>query len=125
MRKAKLGAGRIQVTVMYSDGVRVFGERRGKRLYVTDKEIGDGAVQVYGKIVKRRLRIRAINITLDDLRPLGREPDLFLPEDTDRGRRLQEAVDALRNRYGITAIMSGAVLAASGQKPVLPILIHL
>jgi DNA polymerase-4 len=116
MRKAKLGAGRIQVTALYSDGVRVYGEQRGKRLFVTDKEIGDGAVQVYRKIVTRRLRIRAVSVTLGDLRPLGWEPDLFLPEDTDRGRRLQEAVDAMRNRYGSKAITTGAVLAASGQR---------
>jgi hypothetical protein len=30
----------------------------------------------------------------------------------------------MRNRYGITAIMTGTVLAASGQKPVLPVLTH-
>jgi DNA polymerase-4 len=122
MRKAKLGAGRIQVTTLYADGVRVVGEQQGKRPFVTDKEIGVGTVQVYGKIVKRRLRIRSISVTLGDLRPLSWEPDLFLPEDTDRRRRLQEAVDDMRNRYGITAITTGAVLAASGQKSVLPML---
>lgn len=121
MRKAKLGAGRIHLTVLYADGVRVFGDQRGKRLFVTDKEIGEGAAQVYGKIVTRRLRIRAINVTLGDLRPLGWEPDLFLPEAADRERRLQAAVDAMRNRYGVQAISTGAVLAASGQKVILPL----
>jgi DNA polymerase-4 len=116
MRRAQSGAGLVRVTIWYSDGVRASGERRGKRLFVTDKEIGEEMVQVYGKTANRRLRIRAVGVTLGDVRPLGWEPDLFLPEDTVRGRRVQEAVDGIRNRYGVKAVTTGAALPAYRQR---------
>ena len=56
------------------------------------------------------------------LRLLDWEPNLFLPKNTNCGRRLQEAVDDMRNRYGLQAITTRAALVASGQKPVLPLL---
>jgi DNA polymerase-4 len=34
MRKAKLGAGRVQVTVMYSDGILVYGEQSGGNAFL-------------------------------------------------------------------------------------------
>jgi DNA polymerase-4 len=47
------------------------------------------------------------------LRPLGWEPDLFVPEGDARQRRLQEAVDKVKNRYGMASLTTGLVLAAS------------
>jgi DNA polymerase-4 len=115
MRRAKLGAGRIQATALYADGARVQGGQREKRLLVTDREIAEKAAQAYVKTVNRRLRIRSVGLILSDLRPLGWEPDLFAPEGGGRDRRLQEAVDRMRNRYGLQAIMTGTALVASGQ----------
>jgi DNA polymerase-4 len=120
MRRTKVGAGRIRVAVLYADGIRAHGEQRGKRLLVTDQEIAERAAQAYVKTVSRRLRIRSVGLTLGDLRPLGWEPDLFAPEESDRERRLQEAVDRMRNRYGLRAITTGTALAASARKAASP-----
>jgi DNA polymerase-4 len=113
MRKEKLGAGKLSLIAAYADGVTAPGEERERRLLILDREIGEAAERVYQRIVKRRIRIRGLTLTLGDLRPLGWEPDLFVPEGDDRQRRLQEAADSIRGRYGVNAVTKGLVLAAS------------
>jgi DNA polymerase-4 len=113
MRGSKLGVMAIQLLVIYADGVRANGEEKGKRLYITDKEIGEAAKRIYVKIAGRRLRVRSITLTLNDLRPLGWEPDLFVPEEDDKQKRLQEAADKIRNKYGFSLLTTGEVLGAA------------
>jgi DNA polymerase-4 len=79
---------------------------------VTDRDIARGAERVYAKAVKRRIRLRSLALTLGDLRPLGWSPDLFEPEGEEKQRKIQDAADKLRKRYGIDALVTGAVLAA-------------
>jgi DNA polymerase-4 len=116
MRREKLGAGKLSLIAAYADGVTEPGEERGKRLLILDREIGEAAERVYKRIVKRRIRIRGLTLALGDLRPLGWEPDLFVPEGDDRQRRLQEAVDTVKNRYGMNALTTGLVMAASKKR---------
>jgi DNA polymerase-4 len=116
MRKNKLGAKSVQIKTTYADGVQVTGQEKGKRLYITDKELAEGAERVYSKITIRRLRIRSITLTLGDLQPLDFQPDLFEIEGDMKQKSLQEAADKIRNRYGINALLTGTVLAASKQK---------
>jgi DNA polymerase-4 len=116
LRGDKLGAAFLGLTVTYADGVTEGGEERSKRLIILDREIAGTAERVYRRVVKRRIRIRSITLTLGGLKPLGWEPDLFIPEEDDRQRRVQEAADAIRNRYGFGTITTGAVMAASGRE---------
>ena len=113
LRKEKLGAGKLSLMAAYADGVTAQGEEQEKRLLILDRDIGDAAERVYRRIVKRRIRIRGLTLALGDLRPLGWEPDLFVLEGDSRQRRLQEAADAIRERYGVNAVTRGLVLAAS------------
>jgi DNA polymerase-4 len=113
MRRHKLGAGGIQLMAIYSDCKTAYGKAGEKRLLVTDRELGEAALRVFLQVVDRRIRIRSIRFILDDLKPLGWEPDLFVPETENRGRRLQEAADKIRGRYGLNALMSGVVLSAA------------
>jgi hypothetical protein len=62
-------------------------------------------------MVNRRIRIRSINLCLEDLAPLGYEPDLFEPETDTKYRRLQEAVDKIQIRYRVGSVITGLVLA--------------
>ncbi|MCL2832912.1 MAG: hypothetical protein FWD78_07060, partial [Treponema sp.] len=73
------------------------------------------AEKLYKKAVTRRIRVRSVRLTLEDLRPLGYEPDLFEPvfPAGAKKRNLQEAVDSLQIRYGMGAVTRGIVLAAS------------
>jgi DNA polymerase-4 len=70
-------------------------------------------------MVVRRLRIKSITLTLGDLQPLGWCPDLFEIEEDTKQRRLQEAADKVRNKYGLTMLTTAAVYAASRRGPAL------
>jgi len=90
--------------VIYSDGVQVHGFEKSKHPLVTDSEIMTTAAAIYNKTVVRRIRIRSIGLSFEDLIPLGYQPDLFEPVTEAKNLRLQEAVDGIQNRYGIGKI---------------------
>ena len=115
MRRDKLGAGSLRLAVVYSDGVEASGNEKGKSLFVLDGEILTAAGRLYKKAVSRRIRIRSMCLSLENLTPLNFEPDLFEPENNTEIRRLQEAVDSIQVRYGTGAVMRGVVLAASSK----------
>ncbi|GHU13244.1 hypothetical protein FACS1894161_3020 [Spirochaetia bacterium] len=118
MRRDKLGAGVVSLIVVYADGGKEMrnekcGMRNGGRLFVLDREIFAAAERIYRKAAVRRIRVRSVGLALEGLLPLGYEVDLFEPETETKGRKLQEAVDAIQNRYGAGAVYRGLVLAAS------------
>ena len=116
MRREKFGARFLSVTVTYSDGIEEKAFEKRKHLLVLDSEIMAAAEKLYKKAVTRRIRIRSIRLSLEDLLPLGYEPDLFEPCAPAGKRRLQEAVDSLQTRYGIGTVTRGIVLAASNMR---------
>ncbi|AEF82390.1 DNA polymerase Y family protein [Leadbettera azotonutricia] len=119
MRGQKWGTAAVLLHIVYADGVRAEGQEKQRRLCITDRDIAAAAERVYLKAVVRRLRIRSITLTLGDLRPLGWSPDLFeIAEDTKQ-RKLQEAADKVRNKYGPGMLTTAAVYAASRKEPVL------
>jgi DNA polymerase-4 len=113
MRRDKLGAGMVSLVVVYADGVKAAGREKGKRLYVLDRDIAAAGRRVYRKAAVRRIRVRSVGLALEGLMPLGYAADLFEPETEMKGRRLQEAVDAIQHRYGAGTVTKGLVLAAS------------
>jgi DNA polymerase-4 len=115
MRGKKWGTAAVMLTTEYADGVRARGQEKQKRLCVTDRDIAAAAERIYGKTVARRLRIKSITLALADLRPLGWVPDLFEIAEDAKQRKLQEAADTIRNKYGFDRLTTGTVLAASRQ----------
>jgi DNA polymerase-4 len=113
MRRDKLGAGAIGLYVVYADGMEVYWEERFKRLIVLDEEIAKEAQKIFLKVTERRIRIRALAIALKKLKPLTWEPELFIPVEDDKERKVQAAADKVRNKYGVNAVTKGLVLAGS------------
>jgi DNA polymerase-4 len=123
MRKDKLGAFSLRLAAVYGDGVLTSGSEKSRRLLVLDGDIIAAAECLYQKTITRRIRVRSIYLSLEDLSPLGYEPDLFEPEDDIKKQRLQEALDRIQGRYGAGTVMRGIALAASlmhGGRQVLP-----
>jgi len=112
MRNDKLGMSKIKVAVVYADGVRSEGFEKQKRILITDREIMSAAYAVYKRTVNRRIRIRSIGISFEDLTPLGYQPDLFEPETEIKDRKIQEAVDKIQNRFGAGKITKGNALVS-------------
>ena len=115
MRNDKMGMGGLRLIVTYSDGVQAQGLERSKRLLVTDSEIAAAAHGLYWKTMTRRIRIRSLGLCFEDLTHLWYQPDLFEPEGETADRKLQEAVDRIRNRYGAEKIARGGILIANSK----------
>jgi len=116
MRRDKLGANCITLAVVYADGMKAEGKEKMKRPVILDMDISAVAEKIYRKTAVRRFRVRSIGLCLEELTPLGFEPDLFEPETETANRKLQEAVDKIQNRYGEGKITKGVVLAASSMQ---------
>ncbi|MCL2764355.1 MAG: DNA polymerase [Treponema sp.] len=110
LRREKLGAYAIRFSAVYADGIHSDANEKRKYPLVLDKDIIKSAVNLCQKAVSRRIRIRGICLSLEDLRPLDYEPDLFEPETETSSRKLQEAVDSIKRRYGTGKITRGIVL---------------
>ena len=110
MRNEKLGASGIRLALRYSDGVEAQGFQKTKQPLVTDRDLMAASYELWQKTVKRRIRIRAIGISFEDMTPLGYQPDLFEPETEAKNRKLQEAADKIQNRFGAGKVSKGLVL---------------
>jgi DNA polymerase-4 len=120
MRRDKLGAGIVNLAVIYADGVKAEGREKLKRPLVFDRDIAATAERIYYKAAVRRIRIRSIGLCLEGLAPLGFEVDLFEPETDMKNQKLQEAVDKIQNRYGAGKVTRGLCLK-SASMPILSI----
>jgi len=111
MRRDKLGTTEIKIEVLYADGMTAEGKEKEKSSLVLDRDITKAAQRIYSKAVTRRIRVRAVSLSLEGLVPLINEPDLF--ETETKSRRLQEAVDRIQERYGASKVTRGISMAAS------------
>lgn len=116
MRRSLLAAGRIVVSLVYSDGVRKEAAERPRAPLLVDAELIAAAERACVRAGDRRVRVRSIALVLSGLVPAVREPDLFIPEGPTRLEKLQGAVDALRGRYGVASVTRAVALAASGDR---------
>jgi DNA polymerase-4 len=112
MRRDKLGAAKINLIVVYADGMKAEGKEKFIRPCVLDRDIAAAAQKIFQKITVRRIRVRSLELSLEELVPPGYEPDLFEPETETKRRSLQEAADKIQNRYGEGKVTKGLVLAA-------------
>jgi DNA polymerase IV len=110
LRKSLLAARRLRLALRYADGVRSGAEERSRAPLVLDAELIAAADRAFARAGTRRLRLRALELELADLAPARREPDLFLPEGPTRLERLQEAVDASRERFGPAAVTRASAI---------------
>jgi len=113
MRNEKLGTMILRLVAFYSDGVKVQGMEKSKHPLVTGCEIMKTAAAIYKKTLNRRIRLRSIGLSFEELVPLSYQPDLFEPETEITNKKLQEAVDKIQNRFGMGKVTRGIVLAAS------------
>ncbi|WP_320120939.1 DNA polymerase [uncultured Sphaerochaeta sp.] len=111
MRTAGLGAAKIHIALLYSDGRRSEASHRIKGQWVYDLEISLVAWKVAQLAASRRVRILSCTLSLGELSPLAPTLDLFLPDAQHRSDSLQQAVDRMRHKFGPGILTHGAALA--------------
>ena len=110
MRQELMACKTIWCTLFWVDGSTTEGSFTSTLPVLVDAQIINGAWSALQQAAKRRVRIRAIGLSLKKLVPARREPDLFTPPGTSKEEQLQSAVDATRMRFGIAALTHAAAV---------------
>ena len=114
LREQNMAAGRIRITLDYSDGIRIFRQQRVKPATANDRRLFSAAVRVLNLAWTRRIRVRHLRLICDRLtfppaqRPLFAEDQRR--EQVDEG--LIKALDTIRGRFGKGAIKVGRTIVA-------------
>lgn len=100
----------LTVTIRYGDYEGAEGRESFRALVDDDKELKAAARHRFQRLYQRRLPLRLIGIALTPLAPADRQPMLFLDPHAERQRRLAACKDAIRQRFGFMAVVSGESL---------------
>ena len=113
LRLQGLGAGELVLKVSYVDGVS---DERKERLAAAqnhDLVLLAAAEELFRLACARRLRVKGLRLFCTRLGPVSGQVDLFTSVGpSPRQVALQQAIDALRERYGVQALQRGRTLVA-------------
>jgi DNA polymerase-4 len=108
LREKKRCAGRMELRVRYSD-YREDGHRLPVRPPAQSSAVLYGrALPVLDGILKRRTRVRSMNLCLTDLSFGSVQLELFADPVPARRLKIEHALDVLRQRYGKSAVVRGS-----------------
>ncbi len=108
-----LRAGAVRVSIRYSDWEEEEGSAPVGPTAI-DEEVLPAARRLLRDIWRRRVAVRHLGVALARFSPEDGQGDLF---SDGRLRRLHEAVDRVRDRYGHGAIVRGGAIALLGKLP--------
>jgi DNA polymerase-4 len=103
LREASLAATTIKIKIRWPDFTTLSRQTTLANSTDQDSEIYAAAKQLFDSVWKRGQRVRLIGVGASGLRPPIRQLS-FWDERSQKERRLLEAVDQLRSRYGKNAL---------------------
>jgi len=114
LRYHRLAARAAQVTIRYGDYQTADGRTAFPYPTDRDRDLQEGIRECFERLYQRRLPLRLLGVVLAPLTTPDPQPALFPAlangEEADRARRLVDCKDAIRHRYGFTALLSGSAL---------------
>ena len=113
-RQADLLAGRVELALRYEDGKRRAARRALDEPTDEDARAFSAVEALLGRLHTRRVALRNVGVVLAGFRPRGQRGELFTPAIRRRRRQLHTAVDAIRDRWGHAAIVSGRAIDLLG-----------
>ena len=114
LRFHRLAARAAQLTTRYGDYQTA--DSRTTFPYPTDcdRDLQEGIRDCFERLYQRRLPLRLLGVMLAPLTTPDPQPALFSSlahgDEGERARRLANCKDAIRHRYGFTALLSGSAL---------------
>ncbi len=110
MRSERFGCSAVHLTLFFSDGQTSEAARRTKQQWVFDHELEPILCQTALQALQRRVQLLGFTLRLADLRPVYREIDLFLPQQSRKQEVLQTTIDQVRKRFGIGILSHATAL---------------
>ena len=100
----------LTLTIRYGDHRGDAGRDTFRTPTTDEKLLQEAARARFLRLYQRRLPLRFVGVSLAPLGPPDPQPLLFRDAEDERNRRLLEVKDAIRRRFGFTALLSGAAL---------------
>ena len=110
LRFQRLAAKGLTVTIRYGDYQGAAGRERFRAPTDDEARLKEAARERLGRLYQRRLPLRYLGVELSPLAPRDDRLTLFPDPDEERARRLCTARDAVRRRFGFTALLTGDAL---------------
>jgi DNA polymerase-4 len=105
----------LVLTIRYGDYQSLEGRAPFRRPTVDEGVLKEAARERFERLYQRRLPLRLLGVELAPLGPPDRQPALFPDPAEERARRLADCKDAIRRRFGFTALLSGSALQLAEQ----------
>ncbi len=102
---------RISLELVYSDSVRARGQKTVSEAFLyLDHFIFMTLKEIFGRICKRRVRIKELIVRAEKFSVPFRQLSLFLCDEQiyEKEEKLTDALDTIRNRYGFNSIFRGS-----------------
>jgi DNA polymerase-4 len=110
LRFQGLAARGLTVAIRYGDFQGDDGHETFRLPIADEKRLQEAARDRFDRLYRRRLPLRFVGVTLAPLVRPDTRLALFTDFDEERDKRLDEARDAIRRRFGFTSLLSGAAL---------------
>lgn len=105
---------RVSAWVRHEDGVTEEAGATLERFTDLDEDLLAALWGLLDRIFVRRVNLTHLGVGLSRFRLAERQGDLFAPPDRGRLERLHAAIDAIRDKYGHSAILAGPSIALLG-----------
>ena len=115
VRRGRLLAGAVEAAIRYDDGKQLAARRTLPWPTDSDEEVAGEVMRLLDQLYHRRVSLRWVGITLSRFVPAAARAALFEPGTEVRARRLHQAVDTIRNRYGHAAVVAGKSIDLLGR----------
>jgi DNA polymerase-4 len=110
LRFHDLAARGLTLTLRYGDYATDAGRESFRVPTACERRLKEAAGERFERLYQRRLPLRLLGVELTPLAPQDHQPTLFPDPEAERQRRLEECKDAIRERFGFTALLSGSAL---------------
>ena len=110
MRFQDLAAKGFVLVLRYGDYQNAEGRGRFRHATNRDPELKETVRDRFEALYQRRLPLRLLGVELTPLAPSERQPTLFSDPDEERRAPFSACTDAIRHRFGFTALLSGSAL---------------
>jgi DNA polymerase-4 len=107
LRQRRMAAQRLGIVLDYSDGMRVARQGSLAPASANDRWLFEQAKVVLDRAWARRVRIRHLRLCLDRLTFPPAQLDLFGDRSQPKDDRLMQSLDAIRGKFGATAVRYG------------------